>query len=399
MKEYIYQLAQRIKSHYLKGNRFEKKIKRTNYKDIEEIYYLSDGYEIPIYSDYRYRVKPCWKQFKAINILNYLRENGVLNKKEKDFLKYVIGNRTILKSQNEIEELTLKTVKNTPQLFEKEFFNQNSISNLLYKKDSETINKEINFYKNMHKHQFKNIKRFCKNNLNSKPKILEIGYETGGLSIFAFEKLGFQAFGIDNNHDGLVNSAINKVNRNKKLVNSKSRFIVGDISRETEFEENFFDIVYSVSVLEHIKNLCEAFKEMKRILKPGGLIIHNYGPYFSHNGGHALGIPDCPWGHVMMNEKEFIKYIEDVRPFEADQGKGWVANAVHRGRTRSLSEMQKLIFNSGFELLYWNTEHSPLNFLSDLTPKIIKKCFQTNSHLSFDDLITTGIYFVARSLK
>ena len=399
MKEYFYQFAQKIKSLYLKGNRFEKKIKETNYKDIEEIYYLSDGFEIPIYSDYRYRVKPSWKQFKGLNILNYLRENGALNEKEKDFLKYVIGNRTILKSQNEIEEFTLKALKKSSYLFEEEFFNDNNISNLLYKKDSKTINKEINIYKKMHKNQFKNIKRFCKNNFNTKPKILEIGYETGGISIFAFEKLGFQAFGIDNNHDGLVNSAINKVNRNKKLVNSNSKFVVGDITKETEFEESFFDIVYSVSVLEHIKNLNEAFKEMKRILKPGGLIIHNYGPYFSHNGGHALGIPDCPWGHVMMNEKEFLKYIEDVRPFEADQGKGWVANAVHRGRTRSLSEMQKLIFNSGFELLYWNTEHSPINFLSDLTPEIIKKCFQTNEHLSFDDLITTGIYFVARSLK
>lgn len=399
MKEYFYQFAQRIKSYYLKGNRFERKIKRTNYKDIEEIYYLSDGFEIPIYCDYRYRVKPCWKQFKAINILNYLKENGVLNEKEKDFLKYVIGNRTILKSQNEIEEFTLKIVKKTSFLFEEDSFNHNSISNLLFKKDSKTINEEINRYKKMHKNEFKNIKRFCKNNFNIKAKILEIGYETGGVSVFAFEKLGFQAFGIDNNHDGLVNSAINKVDRNKKLVNSKSKFVIGDISRKTEFEESFFDIVYSVSVLEHIKNLRGAFKEMKRILKPGGLIIHNYGPYFSHNGAHALGIPDCPWGHLMMNEKEFLKYIEDVRPFEADQAKGWVANAVHRGRTRTLSEMQKLIFSSGFELLYWNTEHSPINFLSDLTPEIIKKCFQTNSHLSFDDLITTGIYFVARSLK
>ena len=43
--------------------------------------------------------------------------------------------------------------------------------------------------------------------------------------------------------------------------------------------------------------------------------------------------------------------------------------------------MQKIIFNTGFELLYWNTEHSPPKYLNDLTPEIINRCLKNNDFL------------------
>ena len=99
-----------------------------------------------------------------------------------------------------------------------------------------------------------------------------------------------------------------------------------------------------------------------------------------------------------MNEKEFISYLKEFRINEFTDAKDWLLNAVHRDRKRTLSNMQKIIFNSGFELLYWNTEHSPPQYLNDLTPKIINRCLKNNDFLSFNDLITTSIYFIARKL-
>lgn len=40
------------------------------------------------------------------------------------------------------------------------------------------------------------------------------------------------------------------------------------------FENNYFDIIISTSVLEHAMNTDECFKEMYRILKPGGYAMH-----------------------------------------------------------------------------------------------------------------------------
>ncbi|MFQ5587974.1 MAG: methyltransferase domain-containing protein [Nitrospiria bacterium] len=40
------------------------------------------------------------------------------------------------------------------------------------------------------------------------------------------------------------------------------------------FEDNSFDLIFSSNVLEHVKNLPTLFLEMKRVLKPGGTLIH-----------------------------------------------------------------------------------------------------------------------------
>jgi len=42
---------------------------------------------------------------------------------------------------------------------------------------------------------------------------------------------------------------------------------------ELPFEENYFDIVFALSTLEHIEDLNLAIKEIKRVLKPKGSII------------------------------------------------------------------------------------------------------------------------------
>ena len=41
------------------------------------------------------------------------------------------------------------------------------------------------------------------------------------------------------------------------------------------FEDDYFDLVFSSNVLEHVEQLNEAFAEMKRVLAPGGVMIHS----------------------------------------------------------------------------------------------------------------------------
>jgi SAM-dependent methyltransferase len=52
------------------------------------------------------------------------------------------------------------------------------------------------------------------------------------------------------------------------------------------FEDGQFDLVFSHQVLEHVMNYESAFREIRRILKPGGLSMHifpsRYGPVETH---------------------------------------------------------------------------------------------------------------------
>lgn len=52
----------------------------------------------------------------------------------------------------------------------------------------------------------------------------------------------------------------------------KAEIKIADI-RESGFPDNFFDIAFCLDVLEHFKDLEKPVKEIRRILKPDGLLI------------------------------------------------------------------------------------------------------------------------------
>ena len=51
------------------------------------------------------------------------------------------------------------------------------------------------------------------------------------------------------------------------------RFIIGDYNDSLPFQNNYFNAIYSVQSLTFCKNLDNLFKEVHRILKPGGINI------------------------------------------------------------------------------------------------------------------------------
>jgi SAM-dependent methyltransferase len=68
--------------------------------------------------------------------------------------------------------------------------------------------------------------------------------------------------------------------KNVKLIKT----FIGGFS--SDLTEEYFDIVFSISVVEHVipENLPDFFKDMVRILKPGGLCIHAIDAYLGDSG-------------------------------------------------------------------------------------------------------------------
>jgi hypothetical protein len=152
------------------------------------------------------------------------------------------------------------------------------------------------------------------------------------------------------------------------------------------------DVVYSTSVLEHVQDLHAAFAEMYRLVKPGGAIIHNYAPYFSHDGGHALGIGDAPWAHLRMREPEYLSYIERLRPNEFQAAKAWLTTALHRDMPQW--KVQRLVTDAGFRLGLWMAKPSPKRWLRDLTPEIIADCYLATPEIGIEDIVSRSVSFV-----
>ena len=126
------------------------------------------------------------------------------------------------------------------------------------------------------------ILKKCKNNIS----ILEAGCGLGNWVIL-FEKLGFNAYGID-----ISPKSLQKADILRRKNGLKEKFVLGDI-RITPFKNEVFDVVVSYGVIEHFPNSRKALKDFYRILKPGGIcFITTPNPFCFHRliGRHILNI-------------------------------------------------------------------------------------------------------------
>ena len=103
------------------------------------------------------------------------------------------------------------------------------------------------------------VKRF---NLSATNKLLEIGCGRGDF-LEEFSKLGMQVFGIDR-------ESTSAEILSKKEIEVKNC----DISKDKiPYPDNFFDVIYHKSLIEHLYDPSNLMKESYRVLKPGGKLI------------------------------------------------------------------------------------------------------------------------------
>jgi len=78
------------------------------------------------------------------------------------------------------------------------------------------------------------------------------------------------------------------------------------------FNDNSFDICYSVATLEHCIDPIKVIGEMKRVTKPGGYCYVQAGPlYYSPFGHHMFGyFDDFPWVHLRLSTDEMIDNLK-----------------------------------------------------------------------------------------
>lgn len=125
-------------------------------------------------------------------------------------------------------------------------------------KKSITIYKEWERF--VRRHELEYIKLFLKNyslkNRIENPKILEIGSGNGYIASILQD-------------EGWIVIPTDPSPRIPMLTR------VYPMSVEClKYHDSFFDIIFSTCVLEHIEDLVEALKEMKRMLKKDGIMIH-----------------------------------------------------------------------------------------------------------------------------
>jgi ubiquinone/menaquinone biosynthesis C-methylase UbiE len=92
-------------------------------------------------------------------------------------------------------------------------------------------------------------------------KVLDAGCGDGSVSELIIKK-GYRVWGIDNNREVL-----------KEAQKRGVKIFEGDLEKDFPFQNNFFDVIWCLRVLEHIFNTERFLKECYRVLKPNGVLI------------------------------------------------------------------------------------------------------------------------------
>jgi SAM-dependent methyltransferase len=180
----------------------------------------------------------------------------------------------------------------------------------------------------------------------------------------------------------------NSRNKNSKC---KPKFVEDNICDST-FESNFFDLIFSWNVVEHIQRPELAIKEMYRILKPGGIAFNKYNPFYCQGGGHSLCTLDFPWGHVRLNHSNFKKYINEIRPNESLAAVSFYENSLNR---MAIKDLESYHLDIGFEILAI-IPYPKENNIMMATEDILKQSKLNYPSVEFLDLVSNGVTCIAR---
>lgn len=391
-KQKIFNIIKVILSHTFtkliyKISLLESKIIKKKYI-FEKFYHYSNN-KIPIFLDYRYKIKAGWAFFHSLQSLSYLKNKNLLSKSEIDFFNIAIGQRTLMKSLEEINSFAQKVCKRYKYFF----FDESLVNSPRLKDDFKRSNEILEIFKKFNLNRINFLNSKIKKKIKTNSNILEIGYLSGGHSVMAFQELGFNSFGIDNFYDGNFDNEFLPYKHVQNQLNSKSTFIIGDISKRNFGYENKFDLIYSTSVLEHLMDIDGSLLEMNNLLKNNGIIFHNYNPYFCVNGGHALGIGDFPFMHLQLSHEEYISYLKKNRPFESEMAISWVNENMNKKISQKI--MKEKLSKAGFEILYFSSfNYNRHNF--DITPEIYSNIKRNYNFLNIDDLLGLSVTVIAK---
>jgi cyclopropane fatty-acyl-phospholipid synthase-like methyltransferase len=95
-------------------------------------------------------------------------------------------------------------------------------------------------------------------------KILEIGCGTADYLYALTQKLKCDSYGFDDS-ENMISEA--------NVKNPGLNLDINDLHNVFDYEENFFDLVYSIDVIHYVKDLNHYFKEIKRVLSKDGILV------------------------------------------------------------------------------------------------------------------------------
>ncbi len=118
----------------------------------------------------------------------------------------------------------------------------------------------------------------------------------------------------------------------ERTFGAKVDFRQGSVE-DLPYEDESFDLIATTAVLEHVRNIEAMSGETARVLRPGGICWHTFGPlYYSYGADHCISAYGNEHGydHLLLSEDEYQSLIGDQEFFDTQADSNlpfWARNA------------------------------------------------------------------------
>jgi SAM-dependent methyltransferase len=112
-------------------------------------------------------------------------------------------------------------------------------------------------------------------------------------------------------------------------IQARVRLAQDNIER-SGLPDRSFDRIYSWQTLEHITDPAAAFREIARLLRPGGVAFIEYNPFYSIDGAHWLATTDLPWAHARLDDADFARALDELMPDHRPEAAAFVRDRINR---------------------------------------------------------------------
>ena len=72
------------------------------------------------------------------------------------------------------------------------------------------------------------------------------------------------------------------------------------------------DVVYTIDTVEHLSKPKEIFREVFRVLRPGGVFLVHFNPWLNPHGHHLEDIITFPWPHAIFSMTTLLNVAEKL---------------------------------------------------------------------------------------
>lgn len=181
-----------------------------------------------------------------------------------------------------------------------------------------------------------------------------------------------------------------KLTRNKKQ--KKMKFYSYGATSLHKLKKKY-DVIYCKAI-EHISNLSDIVRSFKLASKKNSIVYFKHRSFFSYLGPHRYSSTGIPWGHVLMNNAEYKKYVSKFHNERKKKMIDFYYSGISYPRF-TVNDIIEEFLKNGYQMILkinengrFNNEKSKKSKLILDNWKIVKK---RHPNLSLEEILS-GIY-------